>query len=294
MAVRGGPGVGRRMSRFARQRRLTAYEWLLVHGTRRLVHVIVACVLVLLSLPLVVIVPVSLSASSFLSFPPTALSLRWYRQYASRRDWTEPTIVSFTVAGLTAVVATSIGMLASFGLARGGFRGKRVVQALILSPMIVPVIISAVALYFVLAQWRLVGTQTGLVLAHTVLALPRVILVLTAVLRGFDRSLERAAMSLGASPMVTFALVTLPIIRPGVLAAALLAFLTSFDEVIVAIFLSGTTSVTLPRRMWDGILLEYDPTMAAVASLLITFSVIVIVALAVLRPQEAGEPQVRA
>lgn len=261
----------------------TPYERCLLRYAHVPYYGVVVANLVLLILPIVVILPVSFNASSFLVFPPTGFSLRWYHEYFGRRDWVAPTILSFEVAAIVALISTAVGTLASFALVRARFRGKRFVHVLILSPMIIPVIIFAIGIYFVLSSLHLTGTVIGLVLAHTVLALPRVILIMSAVIRSFDRSLELAAMSLGASPLRTFFFVTLPIIKPGVLAATIVGFLASFDEVIVAIFISGTSAVTLPKRMWDGIQLEYDPTIAAVSSVLITGFVLVILMSALFR-----------
>ena len=233
-------------------------------------------VLILLILPTFVIIPMSFTSTSFLIFPPQGFSWRWYAEYFGRRDWTGPTLLSFQVAACVAVLSTVIATPAAIGLVRGRFWEKRLLHVIIVLPLVVPVIISGIAVYFSLSPLKLVGTPIGLILAHTVLALPRQVIVISAVVRGFDRSLELAALSLGASRLKTFWFVTLPLLSHGIAAGAVVAFVPSFDEVIITIFISGTSAVTLPRRMWDSVRLEYDPIIAAVASLLITFAVVVV------------------
>jgi putative spermidine/putrescine transport system permease protein len=186
------------------------------------------------------------------------------------------------VAASVVVLATVLGTLAALGLARLRPVLRAFAAALILSPLIVPVIVVAIGIYYAFSRYGLVGTPVGLVLAHTCLAVPFVVISVSASLAGFDRRLEQAALSLGATPWGTFRQVTLPLIRPGVLVGALFAFITSFDELIVALFLSGSGAVTLPRRMWDDLRFAIDPTIAAVSTLTIvlTASLLVVVHLA--------------
>ena len=251
--------------------------WLLLAG---------GAVLAFLALPVFVVVPISFSSAAYLTFPPPGWSLRWYARYFGGRQWMAATVRSFQVATLTTLVATSVGTAAALGLRRR-FRGKAVLNLVLLAPMVVPVIITAIAIYGLYARLRLIGTLAGLVLAHTVMALPFVIVVVTATLRGFDQSLELAAMNLGANRWRTFWHVTLPLIRPGVVAGALLAFVTSFDEIVIAIFISGTRAATLPKQMWDGIRTEIDPTIASVSSLMIAGTCLVLCAIAFLRRSRA-------
>jgi putative spermidine/putrescine transport system permease protein len=171
-------------------------------------------------------------------------------------------------------LATLLGTLASLSLVRGKYRGKQYWYALILSPIIIPVIISALAIYFFFAKLKLIGTVSGLVLAHTVLAVPYVVIVMTSTLKGFDERLEQASMNLGAGRIRTFFNITLPIIRPGIFTAVLFAFIASFDELIGAMFICGVQSKTLPKQMWDGIRDEISPTIAAVAFLLIFLTIV--------------------
>ena len=240
-------------------------------------------VLVYLIFPIFVIVPISFSSAKYLTFPPPGFSLQWWTDYLSRRDWTSSTLLSFQVATLTTLLATAHGTAASFTLVRVRFRAKTLVYSLILSPMIVPPIITAIALYFFFSQLRVIGNWMTLVLGHTVIAIPLVVVLVSAALKGFDETLEHAAMSLGAGRLRTFTRVTFPLIRPGILTAALFAFLSSFDELLIAIFLSGTRAVTLPKRMWDGVRFEINPTISVVATILITLSLAVLLGVEMIR-----------
>ena len=238
--------------------------------------------LVFLAAPLAVVVPISFSSAKYLTFPPPGWSVQWYERYLGSREWMSATVRSFEVALLTTVAATAVGTSAAMALRRP-FRGRSLARLIILAPMVVPVIIVAIAIYGLYAKLRMVGTLHGLVLAHTVLALPFVVVVVSATLSGFDSTLELAAQNLGANGWQTFRFVTFPLIRPGIVSAALLAFVTSFDEVVVAIFVSGTQAATLPKQMWDGIRTEIDPTVAAVSTLLIGVTTAVICISAVVR-----------
>lgn len=229
-------------------------------------------VLFFLVAPILIIIPMSFGSALSLEFPPRSLSLQWYEKYFTSPAWLGATWVSFQVAVGTTLLATLLGTLASFALVRGQFPGKQVVYSFVISPIIIPAIIIAIAVYIVFTRLGLSGTALGLMLGHTILATPLVVVTVSATLKGFDETLERAAMSLGAGPFTTFREVTLPLIRPGVVAGAIFAFVTSFDEVIIAIFLSGRSATTLPKRMWDSVLLETDPTISAVSTLLIVLS----------------------
>jgi putative spermidine/putrescine transport system permease protein len=255
-------------------------------------YALCAAVFAFLIVPVLVVVPMSFSSSRYLQFPPPGLSLRWYANYLGDPEWTGATVRSLVVATLVTAICTVVGTIAALALVRGSFRGKQLVNSLIVSPMVVPVIIVAIALYFFYAPFRtwgmpLIGTIPGLVIAHSLLALPLVVINVSATLKGFDRSLEMASQSLGASPLTTFRRVTFPLIRPGVVSGALFAFITSFDELVIAIFISGSTARTLPVKMWEGIRLEIDPTIAAVSSLLIALSMTLLLVLALLRRERA-------
>jgi putative spermidine/putrescine transport system permease protein len=246
-------------------------------------YVVTGLILFYLVFPVFVVIPVSFSSAKFLQFPPPGFSLQWYDKYFSRSDWTDATLLSFRIGAITAVLATVLGTAASLALVRGRFWGRDLINSFIVSPLIIPSIIVAIGVYFFYARLQIVGKPFALALAHTALAIPFVVINVSATLYGFDERLEYAAMNLGANRWQTFAKVTLPIIRPGVLAGALFAFITSFDELIVALFISGSTAVTLPRKMWDGLRMEIDPTIAAVSTLLIAISVLVLVSAELLR-----------
>src|SRR5262249_28313815 len=215
-------------------------------------------------------------------------SLRWFANFFSRRDWMEAAANSVKIGVLTAGLATTLGTAAAYGLVRGRSRRKEGLYAFFISPMIVPNIVFALALYYLFAKLRMVGNMWSLVLGHTVLALPPVIIVLSASLQSVDYGLEQAALIHGASRFRAFREVTLPLIVPGRLTAALFAFLVSFDDLLIAIFLSGSSAVTLPKRMWDGVRLEIDPTVAAVALLVMLLPALILVASALLRLRAAG------
>lgn len=250
---------------------------------RWLFYLLCGFIFLFLILPVFVIIPISFSSARFLQFPPQGFSLQWYADYFGSRTWVSATILSFQVAILTMLCATFLGTLASLALVRGNFKGKKLIYAMLLSPLIIPVIIVGVSLYYFFSWLHIIGTMWGLVMAHTCLALPFVVVNVTATLQGFDITLERAALSLGASRFTTFMKVTFPLIRPGVITGALFAFITSFDEVVVAIFITGSRAVTLPRQMWDGIRISINPTISAVASLLIVFSIFLLLSTEMLR-----------
>jgi ABC-type spermidine/putrescine transport system permease subunit II len=226
-------------------------------------------VLAFLVLPLIVVIPLSFSSAQYLAFPPPGYSLRWYADVFSRDYWLTPGLMSVKVALATAAAALVLGTLASIALVRGRWPGRSLVSAFVVSPMVVPFIISGIALFYVLGRMGLVDTFLGLVIAHTVLALPRVAVVMTSVLRRVDVFLEHAAMTLGARPVQAFLLVTVPAILPGLVSAAVIAFLASFDEIIVTLFVSGPRSTTLPRRMWDSLLNELTPGLAVVSTVML-------------------------
>jgi putative spermidine/putrescine transport system permease protein len=234
--------------------------------------VITIFTLIFLIAPSLIVIPMSFSAGETLSFPPPGYSLRWYENFFTQPEWQSAARNSVIVAVLTTIVATILGTGVSIALMRGSVPARNLATSLFLTPMIVPAIVTAVAVYGLYVRFRLVGTIQGLVLAHTVLALPFVMINVSAVLQGMDIRLEHAARSLGATPVRTFFLVTLPLIRPGILAGALFAFITSFDELVVALFISGDRAATLPVQIWSGLRFEINPTVAAVSTLLIVLS----------------------
>jgi putative spermidine/putrescine transport system permease protein len=245
-------------------------------------------ILAFLALPLLVVIPISFSAAKYLTFPPPGWSAQWYERYFGSREWMTATVRSVEVGALTTLAATTVGTAAALALRRS-FRGKSLVSLVLLAPMVVPAIIVALGIYGLYARLQLVGTLAGLVLAHTVLALPFVVVIVTASLRGFDETLELAAQNLGAGRWRTFRLITLPLIRPGIVSGALLAFITSFDEVVAAIFVSGSRTPTLPKQMWDGIRTEIDPTVAAVSTLLIVVTTAALAVITLVSRRRAQE-----
>jgi putative spermidine/putrescine transport system permease protein len=246
------------------------------------VAVAVALILVFLAAPTVIVIPISFSSATYLTFPPPGWSTQWYARYFGSDAWMGATYRSFAVASLTMVTSTILGTAAAFGLRRL-YVGRDIAHLLVVAPLVVPGIIIAIAVYDLYSRLLLIGSIAGLVIAHTIIAFPFVAVVVAAALRGLDKSLERAAANLGANAWTTFRLVTFPLIRPGIAAGALLAFIASFDEVVIAIFISGTTSATLPKLMWDGIRTEVDPTIAAVSTLLVALSTLLLGAVSVLR-----------
>jgi putative spermidine/putrescine transport system permease protein len=250
---------------------------------RAALYLVGGLTLAFLVLPIGIVLPLGFSASPYLEFPPAGFSVQWYVRYFDSARWMAATLLSAQIAVGTTALALALGVPAAFGLVRRDFRGKGLFLAFFMAPIIVPYIITAIAVYFLFARLGLVGNPLGLLAAHTLLAVPKVVVIVAAALKGFDRTLERASMSLGAGPWMTFYRVTYPGIRPAVVTAALFAFLTSFDELILSMFITGPTAVTLPKLMWDAVRLEIDPTIAAASSLLIAAAVLILGALEVLR-----------
>ena len=238
-----------------------------------LVCFLVMCFLVI---PSFIVIPMSFSASQYLEFPPKQWSIRWYDHYIHHADWMRATVTSFKVAILNIFVATPVGVMAAYGLYTARFRFSKYIYLLLISPMIIPVVLIGIGIFYAYAKLRLVNTITGLVLAHTILALPLVLIVVTSALHSFDQNLEVAARSLGASRLRAFFSVTLPQIRFSVITAALLSFLTSFDEVIVALFISGGQNGTLTRRMFTSLRDQIDPTIASISTIMIIISCLLV------------------
>jgi putative spermidine/putrescine transport system permease protein len=233
--------------------------------------------------PILVVIPVSFSSGTYLGFPPPGFSLRWYENFLGRSDWLGAAWLSLWIGGAVMMLSTALGAPAAIALVRSRFRGRNLLVGFIISPLIAPVIIVAIGIYFFYARLGMVGNPAALVVAHTCLAVPFVVINVSATLQDFDERLEHAAMNLGATPWGAFWQVTFPIIRPGILAGALFAFISSFDELVVALFVSGSTAVTLPRKMWDSIRFEIDPTIAAVSTILVVLASSVFISAELLR-----------
>jgi putative spermidine/putrescine transport system permease protein len=243
----------------------------------------VAILIAFLVLPSLVVIPVSFTAGQFVDFPPEGFSLRWYDLYLSSPAWVAATVRSLGVAFVTGILSLILGTAAAFVLMRRRIFGKTAILALILSPLIMPRIILAVALFYLYARLNLVGSSLGLVLGHSVLALPYVVITVMAVLKTYDERLDQAAASLGAPPWRTLLHVTLPLIKGGMAAAFLFAFITSFDELTIALFTTGGVVTTLPRQMWNDMLLQVNPTLAAVSTVMLVGITVLILLSEVMR-----------
>ncbi len=243
--------------------------------------------LAFLLLPILVIVPVSFSASSFLAYPMPGWSLQWYENLFTSAEWARAAKNSFIVAPAATVVATTLGTLTAVGLARVQFPGKGLLMSLLIAPMVVPIVVVGVATYLFFARIGLADTYLGLIIVHAALGAPFVPTTVLATLASFNHNLVRASLSLGETPLNTFFRITLPVIAPGVISGALFAFATSFDEVVVTLFLAGADQSTLPRQMFNGIRENISRTIAAVATLLILFTTSLLLALEWLRGRRA-------
>lgn len=250
------------------------------------------CGLVFLFLisPILVIIPLSFNTEPYftftpgmLSLDPEAFSLRWYRDFFSSEEWTQGIKNSFIIAISATILASILGTVAALGLSNPAMPFRSTVMGLLISPMIVPLIISGAAMFFFYSSINLTQTHLGIILAHTALGTPFVVITVTATLVGFDRTLIRAAASLGADPTRTFFKVIMPLIMPGVISGALFAFITSFDEVVIVLFLAGYDQRTIPIEMWSGIREQISPTILAVATMLVLISVLLLTALEMLR-----------
>jgi putative spermidine/putrescine transport system permease protein len=240
-------------------------------------------VLVFLLAPILAIMPLSFSDSSFLVYPIPAWSTKWYQNLFTSPEWIRAAKNSFIIAPLATVIATVLGTLAAVGLVRTTFPFKGLLMSVLIAPMIVPIVVVGVSTYLFFANIGLADTYTALIIVHAALGAPFVLTTVLATLQGFNQNLVRASLSLGEGPVRTFFRVTLPVIAPGVISGALFAFATSFDEVVVILFLAGPEQVTLPRQMFTGIRENITPTIAAVATLLILFTTSLLLALEWLR-----------
>ncbi|MEZ5877136.1 MAG: ABC transporter permease [Tepidamorphaceae bacterium] len=223
----------------------------------------------LLVIPTLIVIPMSFSDSQYLEFPPEVWSTRWYDNYFGSHEWMQATRTSFQAAFLTMLVATPTGVLAAYGLHASSIRFVRAAFVLMITPMMVPLVLVAIGAFYTYVQLGILYTVTGLVMAHTVLALPLVVIVTGAALKSFDMAQEEAARSLGAPRWKAFLTVTLPQIRFAVVTSALLSFLTSFDEVVVAMFISGGDNPTLTRNMFNSLRDQIDPTIASISTIMI-------------------------
>ena len=258
-------------------------------------RLICAAIFLFLIAPILVIIPLSFNAEPYftftpamLSFDPEGYSLRWYRDIIDNEQWRHSIKNSFIIGIASTLVATVLGTVAALGLSRSELPAKRLIMAILISPMIVPLIITAAAMFFFYSapfglDFSLTATFPGVILAHAALGTPFVVITVTATLVGFDKNLIRASNSLGADSTTTFFKVIMPLILPGVISGALFAFVTSFDEVVVVLFMAGFEQRTIPRQMWAGIREQISPTILAVATLLICLSTVLLATIEMLR-----------
>jgi putative spermidine/putrescine transport system permease protein len=253
-------------------------------------HGVAWLTLAFLMLPILIIIPLSFNAEPYftftegmLAFEADAYSLEWYREIWNDEKWILAIKNSFYIGFFATILATVLGTCAAIGLSNPSMPFQRIIMAILLSPMIVPIIITAAGMFFFYSQMNIAGTYIGVIVAHAALGTPFVIITVNAALAGFDYSLVRASMSLGAPPLMTFLKVVVPLIRPGVISGALFAFITSFDEVVVVLFLAGPEQRTIPRQMFSGLREQINPTILAVATLLIVISVLMLITIEYLR-----------
>ena len=251
---------------------------------------ICAMIFLFLILPILVIIPLSFNASDFFTFTkemlaldPEGYSLKHYNDFFTNDDWQQALTNSVRIAPMATLLSTSLGTLAAIGLSQFHVPYRGAIMAVLISPMIVPLIISAAGMYFFYSRIGMQGTYWGVVLAHAALGTPFVIITVTATLVGFDKSLVRAAANMGANPVTTFFKVQMPLIIPGVVSGGLFAFITSFDEVVVVLFVGSASQKTLPWQMFTGLREQISPTILAVATVLVTISIILLTTLEFLR-----------
>lgn len=250
---------------------------------RWLFRLICALVFLFLVIPIVAIIPLSFNSSTFLTYPLQGFSMRWYNDVLGTERWLLPIKNSLIVSLSTTALATILGTMAAVGLSRLKSRARGLAMGLILSPLIIPVIITAVGMYFLFAPLGLTNGYLGLILSHTVIAVPFVVITVGATLQGFDANLMKAAANLGAPPLTAFRRVMLPLILPGVISGALFAFAASFDEIVISLFLAGPQQRTLPLQMLSGVREEISPSITAVATLLVILSAVLLASVELLR-----------
>ncbi len=236
---------------------------------RTIYYLLCSLIFIFLVTPIFIVFPLSFSDVSYLQFPPETWSLRWFERFFSDPGWVRSILLSLRVGITTAFFSVVLGVLAATGLNRAEFKGKEYLMGVMVSPLIVPLVVMAVGIYGVFAPWGLTGSALGIALSHTVRALPYVIINVSAAYQTLDRNLEWAARSLGASALQTFRQVTFPLIKPGIIGGAFFAFIVSYDEIVLSLFMGGVHAKTLPIKMWDGIRMEMTPIIAAASSIII-------------------------
>jgi putative spermidine/putrescine transport system permease protein len=248
-----------------------------------LLRAYVATLCVLLLAPIGIVVILAFSGDGYLHFPPSSLSLQWFDRFLGDPQWRRSLLSSLVIGAIACLVSTTVGFFAAYAFLRVEFGAKKLLLSLMLVPIIVPSIITAIAMYYWAGRLGLIGSYLWLGLCHAVIAMPIVLLILLAALHAVDPNLERAALGLGASRLRVFCRVVLPIALPGIMSAALFAFLASFDELLISLFLSGVYAQTLPVRIWNSLNLQVEPTIAAVSAFLIAVTTLILAIDGVLR-----------
>ena len=256
----------------------------------RILSAYVALASLVLIAPIAIVVVLAFSGQGYLRFPPESLSLRWFAAFFGSPRWQQALWSSLIIALIACAVSTVLGFLAAYALVRSDTRAKKLLLALLLLPIIVPTVITAVAMYFSAARLGLVGSVVWIGICHAVVALPVVLLILISALQGVDVNLERAALSLGSSRARMLLRIVVPIAFPGILSAALFAFLASFDELLISLFLAGVRTQTLPVRIWNSLHLEVEPVIAAVSAFLIGVTGLVLLLDSAVRGRRMARP----
>ena len=259
----------------------------------RLLRLYVGLTCVGLLAPIVIVVILAFSGDGYLRFPPTALSLQWFGRFFGNLQWQRALLSSLIIGAIACVVSTTIGFFAAYAFLRVEFRGKKLLLSLLLTPIIVPSIITAITMYYLAGRLGLIGNFLWLGLCHAVIAMPVVLLILLSALHAVDPNLERAALGLGGSPVRVFCRVVLPIALPGIMSAALFAFLASFDELLISLFLAGVRAQTLPVRIWNSLNLQVEPTIAAVSAFLIAVTTLILAVDGILRHRRGRRRRAR-
>ncbi|MBS7705330.1 ABC transporter permease [Chelatococcus asaccharovorans] len=254
------------------------------------IKLVAGLIALFIAAPMFIVIPMSFSTAPSLEFPPPGYWLGYYQRFFTDRNWTLPLFNSIVIGLGTTVLTLALAAPAAFALVRHDFRGKALLNLVLMMPLVVPHIVMALAYYSYFGALRLVQSYTGLILAHTCLSMPVAILILTAALKTFDRNLERAAANLGSRPLTTFRLVTLPVLKPAFLVAGLFVFIHSFDETVIALFISGRDTTTLPRQMFNSFLMQADPVLSAASSVLFTAVLIAVAVPAVMRAMRRRRP----
>ena len=255
----------------------TVTDTQVTRGARLWLYVIAVVVMIFLVVPTLLVIPMSFSGAQYLEFPPREWSLRWYLSFFSSPSWMQATGTSLKAALMTSLVATPLATMAAYGLHVSRMRYVHLITMLLLTPMVIPVILIGIGVFYAYVKLALVNSMIGLVLAHSMLAIPVVMMVVGSALKTFDMDQELVARSLGASRLAAFLMVTLPQIRFSVVSGAVLAFLTSFDEIIVSLFVSGGDNSTLTRNMFNALRDQVDPTIAAISTMIVAVTTLLLV-----------------